>query len=97
MDKEGAIGITAAILFTLGMIALAIAVGPAFGAECPPDKPNKRIIEGQVVSCTLVSCLGKLICDGQKCWHGIAADCNICTRAPDREICLSDDELAKAK
>lgn len=77
-------------------MAIGTFVGP-LKVECPPQKPHKRIVEGQFSTCTLVACIGKLICDDAKCWRGPATDCNTCSRSPDTEICLSSEELERAR
>lgn len=52
------------VVFSWGFTAHAQTLG------CPPEKPFTRIVEGKIVSCTLVMCLGKLICDDKKVLEG---------------------------
>lgn len=97
--------------FACGVIALALMV-PAHGAECPPDRPIKRTVNANAAWCTLKACVGKLVCPSQPpmlplgaaksligadCYYAPAAgDCNTCSAAV-HEICLSQDDLDKAK
>ncbi len=79
---------------------------PAFADDCPVDRPFKRTVADYTkpVTCTLLACIGKLICpdDGDKlsgaeCYYGPATDCNKCTGGGVTEICLSAAELEKAR
>lgn len=83
-------------------------IGPVVGnyqnlaPECPSDKPIRKTVDMGIVSCTLLACLGKLVCPhsvpptSPECFRMPASDCNTCTRGFSH-ICLSQDELDKAR
>lgn len=65
---------------------------------CPPDRPYRRVVEQPISTCTLLGCQ-KMVCekDSDRCQLVITADCNTCSRAPDVMVCLSQEELDKAR
>jgi hypothetical protein len=65
--------------------------------DCPPNRPNKRIVEGTTTTCNISeNCASEIKCDKSVCWR-ISNDCDICTSLPEMEICLTDEELRDAR
>ena len=80
-------------------------VGPVVGpnpAVCPSDKPIRKTVDTGFGTCTLMACIGRLVCPPSvspgdpECFRAPAKDCNTCTRTI-VEICLSQDELERAR
>jgi hypothetical protein len=86
---------TMLVLFAFGITA-------ANSADCPPERPIKRTLSTGMMNCTLVACIGKLVCPPNpppgmaECFRMPASDCNTCTPVT-TEICLSQAELDKAR
>lgn len=80
----------------LAMILLGVSVTMA---ACPPDRPQERMVTTTMQTCTLLACLGPLICpddETKNCYRGVAMNCNTCTPIIE-SICLSDTEMTAAK
>ncbi len=86
-------------------VAMVVTIGAAQAAECPPDRPIKKTVQqfGGVVICTLMVCIGKLICpdggnklNGTDCYYGPASDCNKCSGPAPEERCFTQAEIDAA-
>lgn len=76
-------------------------IGSATAADCPPDRPIKKIVVDYpgTVTCPLKACLGKLICEPgyDICTRAPAANCNTCTGPTHREQCFTQKEIDEAR
>ena len=76
-------------------------VAPAMAAEtnftCPSNRPNLVTVGTGIMTCTLLACVGPLICppDGD-CVRAPAKDCNSCQEEK-QALCLTDEELKAAR
>lgn len=69
---------------------------------CPLERPIRKTVDSGFATCTLVACVGKLVCPPDvapgmpECYRMPASDCNTCTRSV-TDICLSQEELDRAR
>ena len=106
MIEHRVAGFVVAIFFTIMVILMALMIGPARGQSfgllhadrgvCPADRPNKRVITQNVAS-VMPTCAPGLICGAERCTWGGAMICSPPIVPLDVEICLTDEELARAK
>jgi hypothetical protein len=93
------------VLGGLLVLALLFEVIDARAQDCPADRPHRVEIDIDMMNCTLLACLGPLLCEEKEtttagtitlCGRGPVSDCNTCTRAV-TVACLSDDDLKAAR
>lgn len=79
------------------LVAVWMLCAPAIAADCPPDRPHKRSVTERSNTCTLLACMGRLVCPegGGACWM-VTQDCNRCNEPVTYDVCLSDADLQKA-
>lgn len=98
------------IWFLIGVVVGAIVTAalflstPARAEECPLERPFKRVVDDPMSgfrTCTLVYCSPWLVCPAgiDRCSYESAKECNTCSPKAqhDVEICLSKDEIDRAK
>lgn len=104
----GALGALLMALFAVMIVLLAMMIGPVRGQSlglhsyadngvCPPQRPHKRVIAQYPMYQTLVACVPRLVCGPERCEHSGHVACNQPAIPVDVEICLTDEELARAK
>lgn len=73
---------------------------PAVDGVCPTERPNLRQYTkfSSVVTCTAIACVPRLVCGSERCSYMPVTDCNRCTPISEEgQLCLSDEELERAK
>lgn len=97
-----------AIFFLIGVVVGALVATALFrptsawAEGCPPDKPFKRFVSGFPEGVTknnlnLVYCPPRLVCPLASDRCSYVAGCSVPAPPAEREICLSQDELDRAK
>jgi hypothetical protein len=86
---------------------IAFAVLPAFAQGigtriCPAERPiARKVIDYSVpIQCTLMACIGELVCpkdEDQPCVRLPTNNCNHCTEPATVIQCFSADEMIKVK
>ena len=82
-----------------GILLYSNSINPPSIAICPPERPIQRLMDNGIASCTLLVCLGKLVCpadQSQPCYRLPAGDCNTCTHSYST-LCMTPEEAEKAK
>ena len=108
MIEHRAAGAVLLAFFALMVIMLGLMMGPARGQSlglhsyadngvCPPQRPHKRLIAQYPMFQTLVACVPRMVCGSERCEQSGHVACNQPAIPVDVEICLTDEELARAK